>query len=266
MEAIDRSLRQYKYVIAIFIAIALLLLLYFIISRKDMQPHRRYRGVFFWAIDKEKMDSALLVRKNLDNRKLIAITKELLDAIRVIDSTKLKGDYYYVFEKSFQDAESYEETLDNIIEREQFFQDMISKLENNEDIEAVVPQIISTYQFYKAGAIFHEFWFNRPYVYFSKEFYEDYLPAHNSFIKKNNFYLAGDIYFKRFDKEVELLGDTVENLGYFMSQIPQEYAKKVIENKKEISEGNFSEEARLYYQVMEKIVNQKAEVFVIELD
>jgi|GEM_PF-4688128 len=237
------------------------------INFKEVRPRRKNLGIKFWILKKENINSILTVWSDLDSAKILGITNEINDGLEHIDIKGLKKSKFHSFENSFLDGEDVDSTIVNIPKRKTFFTNLASKVKAKGVLSNyIIREVVETYQSYKAGAIFPEVWFRRPFIHFSYEFLDDYLPNSNQYIQKNNFVLGGDVYFKRYPNEIKLLGRPIEELEMYMGAIPIEYAREVLKHKPFFENGQYRQEAKVFYEIMEDISNQKVEAFVIELN
>lgn len=252
-----------KFYIVSLVVIAIVIVIMFMKEER----HSKYKNAFFWVLNKEKINASLIVWPNISDSIILNISREMVTALDSINNIDLKDNLFYEYQEGFEDPITQDEIEETLNDKKNFFKRMISKLESKEDVKVIYPNLVKDYQFFKSAGIFEKLWFCEPYVYFSEEFYQDFLPSHNHFVKDSNFFLAGDVQFKRYPYEKELLRDSIENLGLFMSYVPVEYAKNVLDHKPSlILTNNFHQESKIFYTIMEKVATNEVYAFYIELE
>jgi hypothetical protein len=247
---------------------------YFLIiikNEKKMISHTRDEAVSFFVLNKNETNKALIWPR-LNNVELVNILNELINALEIDSREKISDSNFLEYNKNVKNYLKLDEFENYDLNKElkegrnylsQIRQEIIT---DQEISQSTIREIVEKYQFYTAASIFREFWFERPFVYFSKDFIRKFLPENNSFIKSKNFYLKGDFYFERYPYEKQLLGDTVENLGIYMTEVPIEYAKAVLINKSKEQSDEFEMELKMFYGIMEKVANNEVHAFVFEYD
>lgn len=233
-------------------------------------PH----SIAFWVLDAQKIDSALIY-KNWNNDKLKSIIQELeieIDKISKNDlkalKNKLKSNKYLLpeLQRHPPTLKHYKGDLDYYFEKKGFLSSAEMEISYFGDKAVHKRYVLNSYQCLKADAILSDFWFINPRLNFSNQFFEEYLPLHNEYVKENPIFPETNLPIFQYEKEMFGKKLSLDDDFFQAFQITPKIAEQILQNAQADNNAEFAAERDMFYHIVEEIAKKKFIVIAFHYD
>ncbi len=231
-------------------------------------------SIAFWVLDAQKIESALIYN-NWSNDKLKSIIQELETEMYKISKSdlkilknKLKSNKYLLpeLQRHPPTLKWYKDDLDYYFEKKGFFSSAEMEMSYFGDKANRKWYILNVYQSLKADAILSDFWFINPRLNFSNQFFEEYLPLHNEYVKNNPIFPETNLPIFQYEKEMFGKRLSLNDDLFKAFQITPEIAEQILQNVQTDNNVEFAAERDIFYHVVEEIIKKKFIVIVFHHD